>query len=76
MFHFMLVYGLILQLVLLLLITFIYIIALFSTLERLTALMSHVILNECLYPFIARIFYIHGSGTLTALPGCYMASAM
>ena len=27
--------------------------------------MSHVILNECLYPFIARIFNIRGSGVLT-----------
>ena len=31
--------------------------------------MSHVILNEWLYPFIARIINIHGSGVLVALCG-------
>ena len=34
-----------------------------------------VILNEWLYPFIARIFNIHRSGVLTALFGCCMAGA-
>ena len=37
--------------------------------------MSHVILNEWLYPFIARIINIHGSGVLVALCGCCMAGA-
>ena len=37
--------------------------------------MSHVILNEWLYPFIARIFNIHRSGVLIALFGCCMARA-
>ena len=37
--------------------------------------MSHVILNELLYPFIARIINIHGSGVLIALFGCCMAGA-
>ena len=43
--------------------------------SRLTAHMSHVILNEWLYPFIARIINIHGSGVLVALFGCCMAAA-
>ena len=44
-------------------------------LSRLDAHMSHVILNEWLYPFIARIINIHGSGVLVALCGCCMAGA-
>ena len=32
--------------------------------------MSHLILNEWLCPFIARIINIHGSGVLVALCGC------
>ena len=40
-----------------------------------TTLMSHVILNEGLYSFIAHIFYIHGSGMLVALFGCCIAGA-
>ena len=43
--------------------------------SRLTAHMSHVIVNEWLYPFIARIINIHGSGVLVALCGCCMAGA-
>ena len=38
--------------------------------------MSHVILNEWLYPFIARIINIHRSGVLIALFGCCVAGAM
>ena len=41
---------------------------LFSALQR-------VILNERLYPFIACIINIHGSGVLVALFGCCMAGA-
>ena len=37
--------------------------------------MSHVILNEWLQPFTARIINIHGSGVLVALFGCCMAGA-
>ena len=37
--------------------------------------MSNVILNEWLYPFIARIISIHRSGVLVALFGCCMAGA-
>ena len=37
--------------------------------------MSHVILNELLYPFIAHIINIRGSGVLIALFGCCMAGA-
>ena len=44
--------------------------------SRLTALMSHVILNEWLYPVIVRFsFNIHRSYVLTALFGCCMAGA-
>ena len=38
--------------------------------SRLTALMSHVIPNKCLYPFTARGFNSHRSGVPTALFGC------
>ena len=37
--------------------------------------MSHVILNEWLYPFIARFINIHGNGVLVAFFGCCMAGA-
>ena len=37
--------------------------------SRLTALMSHGILNDLLYLFIARVFNIHRSAVLTALFG-------
>ena len=37
--------------------------------------MSNVILNEWLYPLIARIINIHRSGVLVALFGCCMAGA-
>ena len=60
-------------LLLLLFIVFIWRCSLLSS--RLTAHMSHVILNEWLYPFIARIINIHGSGVLVALCECYMAGA-
>ena len=43
--------------------------------SRLIAFMSHVILNEWLCPFIARIINIHGSGVLVALFSCCMAGA-
>ena len=35
----------------------------------------HVILNEWLYPFVARTINIHGSGVLVALFGCCTAGA-
>ena len=50
-------------------------IALFSALEQTHCAHWHVILNEWLYPFIARIINIHGSGVLIALCGCCMAGA-
>ena len=50
-------------------------IALFSALEQTRCAQWHVILNEWLYPFIARIINIHGSGVLIALFGCCMAGA-
>ena len=50
-------------------------IALFSALEQTHCADWHVILNECLYPFIARIINIHGSGVLVALCGCCTAGA-
>ena len=37
--------------------------------------MLHVVLNEWLYPFIAHIINIHGSGVLIAHCGCCMAGA-
>ena len=61
------------MLLLLLFIAFIHRYFLLSS--RLTAYMSHVILNEWLCPFIARIINIHGSGVLVALCGCCMAGA-
>ena len=50
-------------------------IALFSTLKQTHCAHWPVILNEWLYPFIARIINIHGSGVLVALCGCCMAGA-
>ena len=50
-------------------------IALFSALEQTHCAHWQVILNEWLYPFIARIINIHGSGVLVALCGCCMAGA-
>ena len=50
-------------------------VALFSALEQTHCAYWHVILNEWLYPFIARIINIHGSGVLIALFGCCMAGA-
>ena len=53
--------------------------ALFSALEQTHCAYSwywHVILNEWLYPFIARIINSHRSGVLVALCGFCMASAM
>ena len=47
--------------------------ALFSALEQTHCAHWHVILNEWLDPFIARIINIHGSGILVALCGCCMA---
>ena len=59
-----------------LLLLFIAFIGRYSLLSsRLTAHMSHVILNERLYPFIALIINIRGSGVLVALCGCCMAGA-
>ena len=49
-------------------------IALFSALEQTHCAHWHVILDEWLYLFIARIINIHGSGVLIALFGC-MAGA-
>ena len=43
--------------------------------SRLTALLSHVILNEGLSPFIVHIINIHRSGVLTVLFGCCMGGA-
>ena len=43
--------------------------------SRLTAHISHVVVNEWLYLFIARIFNINGSGVLIALSACCMAGA-
>ena len=42
--------------------------------SRLTVLMSHVLLNECIL-FIRAIFNIHWSSVLTALFGCCMGGA-
>ena len=50
-------------------------IALFSALEQTHCAHWHVIVNEWLYPFIARIINIHGSGVLVALCGCCMDGA-
>ena len=50
-------------------------IALFSALEQTHCAQWHVILNEWLYHFIARIIHIPGSGVLIALCGCCMAGA-
>ena len=50
-------------------------IALFSALEQTHCAHCHVILNEWLYPFIARIINIHGTGLLVAVCGCCMAGA-
>ena len=50
-------------------------IALFSALGQTHCAQWHVILNEWLYPFIACIINIHGSGGLIALFGCCMAGA-
>ena len=50
-------------------------IALFSALEQTHCAHWHVILDEWLYLFIARIINIHGSGVLIALFGCCMAGA-
>ena len=44
-------------------------IALFSALEQTHCAHWHVILNEGLYPFIARIINIDGNGVLVALCG-------
>ena len=49
--------------------------ALFFPLEQTHCAHRHVILNEWLHPFIARIINIHGSGVLVALCECYMAGA-
>ena len=46
-------------------------IALFSALEQTHCAHWHVIVNEWLYPFIARIINIHGSGVPIALFGCF-----
>ena len=50
-------------------------IVLFSALEQTHCAHWHVILNEWLYLFIARIINIHGSGVLLTLFGCCMADA-
>ena len=50
-------------------------IALFSALEQTHCAHWHVIPNEWLYPFIARIINIHGSGVLVVLCECCMAGA-
>ena len=50
-------------------------IALFSALEQTHCAHWHVILNEWLCPFIARIVNIYGSGVLVELRGCCMAGA-
>ena len=50
-------------------------IALFSARKQTHCAHWHVILNEWLYPFIACIINIHGSGGLIALFGCCMAGA-
>ena len=51
-------------------------IVLFPALKQTHCTHWHVILNEWLYPFIAHIINIHGSGVLVALFGCCMAGAM
>ena len=48
-------------------------ITLLSALEQTHCAHRHVILNERLYPFIARIININGSGVPVALCGCCMA---
>ena len=50
-------------------------IVLFAALEQTHCAQGHVILNEWLYPFTARIINIYGSGVLTALFGCCIAGA-
>ena len=50
-------------------------IELFSALKQTHCAHWHVIVNEWLYPFIARIINIHGSDVLVALCGCCMAGA-
>ena len=50
-------------------------IALFSALKQTHCVHWYVILNEWLYPFIACIINIHGSGVLIVLFGCCMAGA-
>ena len=49
--------------------------ALFSVFDRLTVLLSHVILNEGLYFFYSALLNIHPSGVLAALFGSYMTGA-
>ena len=51
-------------------------IALFSALKQTHCAHWHVILNEWLYPYIARIINIPGSGVLVALCGCCIAGFM
>ena len=48
---------------------------LFSALKQTHCAHWHVILNECPYPFIARIINIHGSGVFIVLFGCCMVGA-
>ena len=50
-------------------------IALFSAHEQTHCAHWHVTLNEWLYPFMARVINIHGSGVPIALFGCCMADA-
>ena len=42
--------------------------------SRFTALLSHVILNECI--LLQHVLVIHKNDALTALSGCYMAGSM